>query len=40
MSSRSSSNDWRDGETTQFTASTDKVSGEVIRIEVGMSVVK
>lgn len=30
----------RDGQTTQFTASTDKVSGEVIRIEVGMTVVK
>lgn len=30
----------KDGQTTQFTAATDKVSGEVIRIEVGMTVVK
>ena len=30
----------RDGETTQFTAATDRVTGEVVRVEVKLTVLK
>ena len=30
----------KDGQTTQFTAATDRVSGEVVRVEVKLKVVK
>jgi hypothetical protein len=30
----------RDGQTRQFTAATDRVSGEVVRIDVTLNVVK
>jgi hypothetical protein len=30
----------RDGETTQFTAATDRINGEVVRVEVTLNVVK
>jgi hypothetical protein len=30
----------KDGETTQFTAASDRVSGEVVRVEVKVTVLK
>jgi hypothetical protein len=30
----------KDGQTVQFTAATDRVSGEVVRVEVKLTVVK
>jgi hypothetical protein len=37
---RSIGTNLRDGETTQFTAATDRINGEVVRVEVTLNVVK